>query len=161
MKRILARPLGRRGVTLLELLAVLAILLVMAALGGPKMYRWAQAAGQRGAANQLVADLALTRVQAVRSGQTVSMRIESGTRYRITVDNAAGAEVRQLKNVDLGKLYKDTSLDPAGAGRIAFDSRGMLRAGSDNGVTIERGGVKRQVTVTTVGRIVRGELTAN
>lgn len=161
MKRILARPLGRRGVTLLELMAVLAILLVLAALGGPKMYRWAQVAGQRGAANQLVADLALTRVQAVRSGQTVSMRIESSTRYRITLDSPAGAEVRELKDVDLGKLYKDTSLDPVGDGRIAFDSRGMLRPGSDTGVTIDRGGVQRQVTVTTVGRIIRGNLQAN
>jgi prepilin-type N-terminal cleavage/methylation domain-containing protein len=162
MIRIITRPRGRRGVTLVELLAVLGIILLLSALGGPRMYRWAQVAGQRGAANQVVADLALTRVQAVRQGQTVSMRVEGSTRYRITVDDpTTGNEVRELKDVNLGALYKNTSVESPGTGRIAFDSRGMLRPGSATSVTITRGGVVRQVTVTTVGRIVRGDLQAN
>jgi len=160
MNRTHARLRSRRGVTLLELLAVLVIIVVAAALGGPKMYRWAHAAGQKGAANQVVADLALARIQAVRQGQTVSMRVESSTRYRLTVDDAAGNEVRELKEVNLANLYRQTSLEPTG--RIAFDSRGMLRPASTiNGVTINRGGVSRQVTVTNVGRIIRGNVSAS
>lgn len=159
MNRTLVRLRSRRGVTLLELVAVLSIIIIAAAIGGPKMYRWAHVAGQKGAANQVVSDLALARIQAVRQGQTVSMRVESSTSYRLTVDDAAGNEVREIKEVNLGNLYKQTSLTPTG--RIAFDSRGMLRATSTiGGVTIIRGGVTRQVTVTTVGRIVRGNVSA-
>lgn len=159
MNRTLVRLRSRRGMTLLELLAVLGIIIVAAAIGGPKMYRWAHVAGQKGAANQVVADLALARIQAVRQGQTVSMRVESSTGYRITVDDANGAEVREIKDVNLASLYRQTSL--AQTGRIAFDSRGMLRPTSTiTAVTINRGGVSRQITVTTVGRIVRGNVSA-
>jgi prepilin-type N-terminal cleavage/methylation domain-containing protein len=160
MNRTRARLRSRRGVTLLELLAVLAIIAVGSALAGPKMFRWAHTAGQRGAANLVVADLALARIQAVRQGQTVSLRVTSGTTYNITVDDTNGNEVRRIKTVDLAKLYKQTSLDRTG--RIAFDSRGMLRTSSTiTGVTIIRGGVQREVTVTSVGRIVRGTVSTS
>lgn len=150
------RPRGRRGFTLPELLLVVVIMGLMASMAGPRLLRWAQIAGQRGAANQVVADLSLARVQAVRQGQTVSLRITSPTAYRVTVDDAAGTAVRTLKTMDLAQSYRTVALDPAAA-RIAFDSRGMLRT-AQNTVTVAHGTVHRTINISAVGRIYRDQL---
>jgi prepilin-type N-terminal cleavage/methylation domain-containing protein len=152
-------PRARRGFTLPELLLVVCIMGIMAAMAGPRLFRWAQVAGQRGAANQVVADLSLARVQAVRQGQTVSLRIISPTLYRVTVDDNVGAPVRVLKSTNLARSYRNTTLNPA-TGRIAFDSRGVLSTAL-NSVTVAHGSVRRTVNVTTVGRVYRGELQSN
>jgi Tfp pilus assembly protein FimT len=140
--------------TLLELLLVLVLIGMLAAMVGPRMAGWAQAIGRRGAANQLVADLSLARTQAVRQGQTVSFRIVSNTAYTITADDANGNALRTLRSVNLARRYSATTLNRTG-GRIAFDSRGMYRAGvstiADVGVT--RNGTTKVVRVTMVGRI--------
>jgi len=142
-------------VTLPELLLVLVLVSLLAAMAGPQMSGWVQAITQRGAANELVADLALARTQAVRQGQTVSFRIDDATSYRITVDDAAGNPVRVLKRVNLARDHKGSSLTRT-SGRIAFDSRGMYRSVStisDLGVTGR--GETRTVRVSVVGRIYR------
>jgi prepilin-type N-terminal cleavage/methylation domain-containing protein len=155
-----ARPRTRRGFTLPEVLLVVVILGIAAAMAGPRLLRWAQVVGQKGAANQLAADLSLARVQAVRQGQTVSLRIQSATQYIVTVDDANGAAVRTLKTMNLAQSYRNATLDPVD-GRVAFDSRGMLRPASLASVTVAKGDVRRTLTVSTVGRIYRGDLQTN
>ena len=148
-------PQGRRGFTLTELLVVVLIMALMAAMAGPRMMRWVQTIGQRGAYNQLASDLALARIQAVRQGTTVSLRIIDNDTYQVTVDNAAGAAQDTIKQVELSHLYRGTTLNPA-AGRIAFDSRGVTRpnpVSTINQVTLTRGPVSKQLRVTGVGRI--------
>lgn len=151
-----ARPRARRGFTLPELMLVVCIMGIMAAMAGPRMFRWIQTVGQRGAANQVVADLQYARVQAVRQGQTVSLRIDNATTYRVTVDDANGGAVRTLKTMNLSLTYRDALLDPTN-GRIAFDSRGMRRTDLGN-VTVARGDMRRTLNVSTVGRIYSGAL---
>lgn len=154
-----ARPRARRGFTLPELMLVVVLIGIMAAMAGPRLFRWIQVATQRGAANQVAADLQYARVQAVRQGRTVSLRIDTDKRYRVTVDNTDGTALRTLKTTDLSLSYRDAVLDPA-AGRIGFDSRGMRRTDLE-GVTIIRGDVRRTVNVSTVGRIYSGTLQSN
>jgi type II secretion system protein H len=149
-----ANPHGRRGFTLLELMLVLVIMGLMAAMAGPRMVRWIQTIGQRGAFNQLMSDLALARIQAVRQGTTVSLRIIDEDTYRVTVDSANGSASRTLKQVDLSQMQRGATLDPD-SGRIAFDSRGVLRpspVSTITQITLTRGPVSKRLRVTGVGR---------
>ncbi len=155
MTRTSATPDRRRGFTLTELLVVVVIMALMAAMAGPRMLRWVQTIGQRGAFNQLMSDLSLARIQAVRQGTTVSLRIIDNDTYQVTVDNAAGGAARVLKTVDLQQTYRGTRLNPE-TGRIAFDSRGVLRpnpVSTTTAITLTRGTISKRLRVTGVGRI--------
>ena len=127
----------------LAALVVVVIVGLMAAMAGPRMMRWVQTIGQRGATNQLAGDLAYARIQAVRQGATVSVRIDDADTYRVTVDDANGNVVRTLRTVNLANFSRGASLSPT-TGRIAFDSRGVLRPVSDiSDITLTRGYVSR------------------
>lgn len=137
------------------MLAVLVLMGIMAAMAGPRLVNWARVVGQRGAVNELVADLSLARTQAVRQGQTVSLRVTSDTRYSVTVDDAAGNAARTLKQVNLASSYKGARLTRA-AGRVSFDSRGMYRANSNFAdLGVRQGTTTRTVRISVVGRIYR------
>lgn len=150
-----SRPTGRRGFTLVEMLVVLVLMGIMATMAGPRLMNWARVVGQRGALNELIADLSLARTQAVRQGQTVSLRVTDATRYSVTVDGAAGNVVRTIKNVNLDDTYKGTRLTRA-TGRVSFDSRGMYRANSDFAdLGVQEGTTTKTVRISGVGRIYR------
>jgi prepilin-type N-terminal cleavage/methylation domain-containing protein len=145
----------RGGFTLSELMMVVLIIGLMAAMAGPRMMRWVQTIGQRGATNQLAGDLAYSRIQAVRQGATVSFRIDDADTYRVTVDDGNGNVVRTLRTVNLQQVYRGATLNPT-SGRIAFDSRGVLRANpvsTMDQITLTRGSVRKRVNVSGVGRI--------
>lgn len=149
------RSSARRGFTLAEMLIVLVIMGIMASMAAPRLVNWARTVGQRGALNELIADLSLARTQAVRQGRTVSLRVVDATRYRVTVDDAAGAPVRTLKAVDLANSYRGTTLSRT-TGRVSFDSRGMYRVNSDfTSLGIRQGTTTKTVGITVVGRIHR------
>ncbi len=144
----------RRGFTLPEMLVVVLIMGIMAAMAGPRLMRLMQVTSQRSAANQLVADLGRARATAAREGQTASVRVVSSTVYTVTLDTPAGASLRVLRRVDLSQLNAATTFTSAAGSRIAFDSRGIYRSDLSSGTdfVVRRGTSSDTVRVTQVGR---------
>lgn len=147
---------GPRGFTLAELMVVIVLMGLIAAMAGPRMNRWIQTISQRSAGNQLVADLAWARSFAAREGQTVSLRVVNANTYTVTVDQPNGQVARQIKRVNLPQLNRGTGFTVASA-RIAFDSRGVLRLqeSTTDSLRLVRGPVQETVRVTPVGRPYR------
>jgi len=80
MKRSLIAPsASRRGLTLLELAIVMAVLAVLSALALPSMASRLRADRLQSAADMFVADIADARHEAARRGQALFVQARSGT----------------------------------------------------------------------------------
>lgn len=149
------RPRGRRGgFTLPEMLVVLVVMGIMAAMAGPRLLRWVQVTSQRSVANQLVADLGRARAAAAREGQTASVRVVSPTVYTVTIDSTTGGAARVIRRVDLARVNAATTFASTVGSRISFDSRGIYRGdlSSTTSLVVRRGTSSDTVRVTQVGR---------
>jgi prepilin-type N-terminal cleavage/methylation domain-containing protein len=158
MKRYLpGRPRGRRGFSLIELMIVLVILGLILGLGMPRFTSYFRNLTSRSMTAQVVADLSLARTQAAREGAGVSFRVQSASRYTVTLDAPNGDVVRTIKTVNVsGPQRQSVSLAPLDA-RVAFDSRGMLRPQSANQIWVQQGGQIDSVNVSLVGRVYRAK----
>lgn len=146
----------RAGFSLPEVLAVVVIMGIMAAMAGPPMMRWLQTIGSRTAANMLASDIAMARVQAVREGRTASLRVVSPTVYQVTLDDPDGTADVTIKQVDVTQHQSTARLSRTG--RIPFDSRGLLSSvGPDliGGLSVNLGTQSDSLIVTGVGRVQR------
>jgi prepilin-type N-terminal cleavage/methylation domain-containing protein len=152
-RKPVSRHRSRGGYTLTELLIVLLIAAILSAMLLPRFFSAVRAMSARSAVSYVVADLALARTQAVREGQTVSLRVDGSTTYRVTLDQG-NTIVRTLKTVRVDG-QRGVSLTPSGA-RVMFDSRGMLRGGSATQVIVSRTGKVDTVSISAVGRVYRG-----
>ena len=101
---------NRSGFSAFELACALAIMAVIAALVMPQYLKWLRAYRLRGATTNLVSDLEMAKIRAIRENAFVAVEFESD-RYTIFVDNGEpsgtggdwvlnGAE-RVLRNRDL------------------------------------------------------------
>jgi type IV fimbrial biogenesis protein FimT len=77
---------NRSGFSAFELAVALAIMAVIAAFVMPQYLKWLRAYRLRGAATNLVADLEMAKVRAIRENAFVAVQFESD-KYTIFVDN--------------------------------------------------------------------------
>ena len=149
----------KEGFSLFELLVVVAIIAVVSTIVAPHVMGWRSSAKLRGAADNLMSDLEMAKIRAVKENSFVAILFNPGG-YRIFVDRA------NLWTQDADEpLLKERQL-PAGVSfdfahpdwgftnnRTRFNSRG--RAGSENGtaVVVNSSGGQRNVIVSTLGRI--------
>ena len=150
-----------RGFTFLELMIVIAIFSIVAAIAIPNMLRWRTDANLRGSANNLRADLNMAKTMAVRENALVVVNF-FGNRYEIFVDNGAGlnsgnwtwdGDERKLVN---RFLRTGVSIDLAGTtflnSRTRFNTRGLPdQLGTV--VLVSSGGDQNQISLNRMGRI--------
>jgi Tfp pilus assembly protein FimT len=108
----------------------------------------------RAAIDNLTSDIALARMYAVREGWPVSVRIDSSTVYRVTVDTSA-TNPRLIKRVRVTDEFQGVQLSPA-SGSLTFSARGVLRRADFSVIRASRGDAKDSVLITSVGRTYRG-----
>lgn len=149
-----ARACGQRGLTLIELMVVLATMAVLLGLAVPSF--GAQLARHRlkAAAETLAADLAEARFEAARRGSALHVHVATGPQWCWTVATVSGcdcasAQACQVKTVRSGdhpgvriEQAQDAMFDPANGAAIG-EGAALL--------TSARGEVLR-VSTTRLGR---------
>lgn len=155
---------GNAGFTLHEMMMVVVILGIGAAIVAPRMEAWAAVARTRGAANRLAADLAYTRQLASRTGQRARLVVERSADCPAPPGWTAGHRYRVIKaGPDSVAAARDLRLDGArlclasnGNGPVVFRSSGVL-TGFDNRTFVVRQGryPPDTLTLSAVGRVRR------
>jgi type II secretory pathway pseudopilin PulG len=76
--------------------------------------------------NGLIADLGLTRVQAVRNGWPATIQFISTGH---TISTTVNGQTRTIKQVDVRWDYPGATIIPPSASALTFNGRGILRSG--------------------------------
>jgi type IV fimbrial biogenesis protein FimT len=122
------------GLTAFEVAVTLAIIALLAAVSTPSFLRWLQTHRLRDAAINLMADLEMAKVRAIREGSFVSLQFLPDA-YQVFIDNGRGGGVEgdMIKNgsetlVQDRRLPTGVSvvLDELTDTRMRFNSRGLV-----------------------------------
>ena len=91
---VIAHP--RRGFTTLELLVVISILLIMAAIALPNLSGWARNQRLKGVARDLMSHFQFARLEAIKRSTTIALAFNPGAgevgNYTVFVDDGGGDE---------------------------------------------------------------------
>jgi type IV fimbrial biogenesis protein FimT len=161
MTRQHSSPLGTAGFTLVELLTVLVVLGVLTSIAGPRLGSVIRGNRVEGVMNQLNADVAYTRILAVRSGRSAALCFDTADRRIYTVvTGTCAAPVATHKRQDLRSHAVGVTVTVAqGAStltQVGFNSRGMV-AGAAAAVTLTAAqqGKTAAVELSPLGRTTR------
>jgi prepilin-type N-terminal cleavage/methylation domain-containing protein len=123
------------GFTAFEVAVTLAIVAILASVVMPSFLKWLQAHRLRGAAINLMADLEMAKVRAIREGSFVALQLDEDN-YSIFIDNGIGGgtagdmirngfeDLIQHRQLPAGVEVVLADLTLAG-NRMRFDSRGL------------------------------------
>lgn len=136
---------SERGFTVIELLAVIAIMLVIMAIAMPTFYYWLPTYRLSAGARQIAADMQLARMKAISQNTTYRLNFISGTQYQLEKDAGFTLESGPFT------LPDGITASPTGPSSV-FQSRGTASATDD--ITLTNGDGKTQhICVRTVGRV--------
>jgi prepilin-type N-terminal cleavage/methylation domain-containing protein len=146
--------MSRQGFSMIEILAVLTIVAILATLAFPRISQWGTRNKASRALNLVATDVSFTRMRAIRGGNSATIRF-SNTGYTISV-LGTGTAVNVLKTVDLTAEYPNIRIttSPATAQSLVYDSRGLFRSGPTH-VVVQTGGVRDSITITALGKVDR------
>ena len=141
-----------RGVSLFELLVVIAVVAVVSAIVTPNIISWRSSAKLRGAAGNLRGDLEMSKARAVRERTPVTVTF-TATNYQVSYTDKDGND-RILRNRQLPAGVR-LDLDNTGFGwmgdQTQFNGRGIPVAGS--AVLVNTRGDQKNIIVSALGRI--------
>ena len=102
------------GLTLLELMVTIAMVAILFGIGVPSINALVNSSGANRAAHELISDMNLARIQAVRSGRnaTVAFNSPGPNQYTITWNNGANSRTVNLSNFRGGVVFEP---NPPGA----------------------------------------------
>jgi prepilin-type N-terminal cleavage/methylation domain-containing protein len=133
----------QKGFSLVEVIIVIAIISILAAVGIPNLLSYLPKSRLSGAARIVAGDLMATRMEAVKLNRTAYMEHQGARTYQIAYLGVV------LRSRDLNDDYADVSI--ADFNRISFNSRG---AGTGSAtVTLSGPGGSKTISVNIAGRV--------
>ncbi len=149
-----------RGTTLVELLTVLVILGIMAALAAPRMSRMIASWQVDRALNGLHTDIWYARMLAVRAAERVEIRVTpTGAnvcidRYEIVV---VATPERLVKRVNVKTEVPGVCLSQNTTSALRFNSRGLPHGVMARTFTAAKAGISRTMVLSQLGRLHRSD----
>lgn len=154
------------GFTILELMVVVAIVAILAAVAGPAMMNWRGDSRLRSAFVNMQSDIQMAKLRAVKERAPVTV-LFGQTGYTIILDDGvtADGEVDQdLRGNGVRDnpepLLKGVGLDPPivltaddFAGRVTFDTRGYTQGAVGGDVILGNGDSTQTLNISIIGRI--------
>lgn len=143
------------GFTLIEMIIVIAVIGILAAIVIPNFLSYREGARIRGAASNLRADFEMAKLRAIKDNAMVGMEFNANS-YRVFVD------LNDNDTLDAGERILSNPTFPPGVtmsattfpgSRMEFNSRGVPNGNSGTVSLVNTSGTQIDVIVSTFGRI--------
>ena len=148
-------PTRVSGFSLIEILAALVLIALMASMAVPSMNGYVDRSMTRRALDQLVSDIAFARLNAVQQGRRTTVGLQSGGTY---VVRSLGTDDTwtTLKTVNLTNEYPGVAFG-GDVTTLEFSSRGLLMTAivGDGFIKISRAATRDSVFISPAGRVYR------
>jgi len=148
-----------RGFTLVELITVLVVIAIGAAIAFPRLEGMAARARARGALDQVSADLYLARTLAVREGTRTVLRFQRRTDrpecHRPTYSLVVRSTPERTVRVTDLRLGPSACLRLGTVDSLVFNSRGLPSGGLNRKVYVVQPGHTDSLTFSLLGRTFR------
>ena len=141
-----------RGFGITEMIVVIALIAVLAALGVPSLLTYWQTSTLGAGADELAGVLGRARALAVTQNTTVCAQV-TGTSVRFVIPSCAGTVWTGTGTDTAGVIRLSGGLQVSGGASAIFTSTGGANPGATYVVTNPRDGKARSVGVTTTGRV--------
>lgn len=147
------------GLTLVELMVVLAILVVLAGIALPRFGEILARMRLRNAAQALWGDFMLARTKAIERGISCGIKLDKNAeQYIVFCDQNGNKDYddrEEIKTVSLGETYKKVEIFHTNRDVFLFDRRGLPEDFNNGNCTLalENGSSQVSIIISSLGRI--------